>query len=89
MLGESWHTWLPGYNFTTVSEAVMQLDPRWDVYVCGEAYAVQSWTEGAIETADQVLTRFFKLSSFMNKTEKTDPNSMRSSDIAQSIPFWP
>ncbi|XP_062520736.1 aplysianin-A-like [Corticium candelabrum] len=69
MPSESWHNWLPGYNFTAASEAVMQLDPTWDVFICGEAYSAvqQSWTEGAIETADKVLTRFFNLSPFINK----------------------
>jgi monoamine oxidase len=45
-----------------VSDAILQPKPHVPVYICGEAYSHnQGWVEGALETADSLLLRYFGL----------------------------
>jgi monoamine oxidase len=57
-----WHDacsyWLPGtYDPKKSSEAIM--NPAPNIYVCGESFSLrQAWVEGALEHAEQMLTKF-------------------------------
>jgi hypothetical protein len=50
--------WLPG-DYDVESEAAHALNPQPGVYVCGESISAhhQSWIEGALETAEDLLCR--------------------------------
>ena len=66
----------------------MQLESDWDVHICGEAYSLDhGWTEGALQTADRVLTRFFGLPSFI--TDADNSKLKRSLDRMLRILPWP
>jgi monoamine oxidase len=48
------HAWKPGYD----SEKILKklLNPMANIYICGEAFSHnQSWIEGALESAKEVL----------------------------------
>lgn len=48
------HLWRVGYQSWIVERQMVK--PREDFYICGEAYSRnQTWVEGALETAEQVL----------------------------------
>ncbi len=52
------HFWNIGYKSWEVSEAMTKPVPDFPCYVCGEAYSTnQTWVEGAMQTAENVLTR--------------------------------
>jgi monoamine oxidase len=55
--------WVPGlYNPIKESNDILQPFPTRlpDVYVCGESYSLkQAWVEGALEHAEQLLTKYF------------------------------
>jgi monoamine oxidase len=57
-----WHTWEVS-GFPPWQAAHLMLEPVPGLYVCGEAYSdEQGWIEGALDTAEQVLVKKFKLS---------------------------
>ena len=59
-LGEAWHLWKAGYNISEAIKNVTQLDPEHDVFIMGSAYSNnQGWTEGAFESANDLLTTKF------------------------------
>eukprot|EP00118_Oscarella_pearsei_P017823 m.179141 g.179141 ORF g.179141 m.179141 type:complete len:583 (+) comp39208_c0_seq7:120-1868(+) len=65
LIGEGWHMWQPGFNYSQISDVMVQLNSSENVFICGEAYAAhQGWVESALETADNVLTRFFDQEHF-------------------------
>ena len=55
--------WIPGlYNPTKESNDILQPFPTRlpNVYVCGESFSLkQAWVEGALEHAEQLLTKYF------------------------------
>jgi monoamine oxidase len=56
--------WRIGERSWEVSQRMLMPNPSWPVYVCGEAYSrEQGWVEGALQTADCMLTRYFQLPS--------------------------
>ena len=70
--GAAWHAWKAGFRYWEVMKRMRKpLDPRWSesagcpdesVYICGEAYSnIQSWVEGALQTAEHVLRDDFDL----------------------------
>lgn len=53
-----WTFWRAGFNSDEVMAAVIQPDSALAVYVCGETFSrLQSWVEGALETAEVVTDR--------------------------------
>ena len=63
--GCGWRTGMPpapanvGVQSWQVSRDIIQPAPDVPVYICGEAYSThQGWVEGALQTADMVLSRF-------------------------------
>ncbi len=70
--GAAWHAWKAGFRYWEVMRRMRKpLDPSWSedggcpeeqVYICGEAYSnIQSWVEGALQTAEHVLRDYFEL----------------------------
>lgn len=54
------HFWNPGYKSDDLRDKMIQPEPDFPCYVCGEAYSTkQSWVEGALQTAELVLAKFF------------------------------
>lgn len=54
------HFWNPGYKSDDLRDKMIQPDPNFPCYICGEAYSTkQSWVEGALQTADLVLAKIF------------------------------
>jgi len=57
-----WHSWKVGIEPWKVCNAIMQPFKGWRVFICGEAYSnEQGWTEGALKSAERLLTLVFKL----------------------------
>lgn len=55
--GAGWHCWKPNYKFWEIAKKMCHPVPAEKVYICGDAYSLaQGWSEGALETAEQVLT---------------------------------
>ncbi len=51
--------WKIGYNSQAIINDMIQPVPGVPVYICGEAYSNnQGWVEGALETAEMVLSHF-------------------------------
>ncbi|MFT4624995.1 MAG: monoamine oxidase [Myxococcota bacterium] len=60
--GGAWNSWNIGVRSWKVYDRVQRPDPNSPVYVCGEAYSnAQGWVEGALDTAESMLTSHFGL----------------------------
>lgn len=56
--GGAWHVWDPGARSWEIMARILRPLPEREVYVCGEAYSwSQGWVEGALETAERVVSR--------------------------------
>jgi monoamine oxidase len=56
------HFWNPGYKSWEVVDAMTQPVDDVPCFVCGEAYSTdQTWVEGALQTAEIVLQKRFRL----------------------------
>jgi monoamine oxidase len=55
--GGAWHCWKAGFRFNEIIPRMTRPVADERVYICGEAYSSnQGWAEGALETAEQMLT---------------------------------
>lgn len=73
--GGGWHLWNPGEKSWEVAPTMRQPNKKLNVFVCGEAYSEQQgWVEGAINSAEMVLQKHFKLPrpSWVPKSYKFD-----------------
>ncbi len=60
--GGAVHFWNSGYKSWEVLEAMTKPVDDFPCYICGEAYSTnQTWVEGALQTAEIVLQKHFKL----------------------------
>ncbi len=60
--GGGWHEWKAGYRYDTIIEKMVKPVDNEDVFIIGEAYSNnQGWVEGSLETANDMMNRFFKL----------------------------
>lgn len=60
--GGAVHFWNSGYKSWEVLELITQPVKDFPCYLCGEAYSTnQTWVEGALQTAEIVLTKHFGL----------------------------
>jgi monoamine oxidase len=60
--GAAWHTWAPYYKSWETIQRIRKPNPKVSIFVCGEAIAqTQGWTEGAINSAEQLLEQYFDL----------------------------
>jgi len=59
--------WLPKTDSQEIIDAIIQPIPDARLFICGSAYSnYQGWVEGALETADSMLTKKFGLKSFLS-----------------------
>lgn len=60
--GGGWHEWKAGFRYDQIiTKMVKPLDDE-NVYIIGEAYSNnQGWVEGALETSNDMMKRFFNL----------------------------
>lgn len=57
--GGGWNSWNIGVKSWEVKERIIQPIDGQPLYICGEAYSdAQGWVEGALQTADMMLTKF-------------------------------
>lgn len=55
--GGGWHSWKAGYRYNEIMPRMRHPVQSEKVYICGAAYSSdQGWVEGALETAEQMLT---------------------------------
>ncbi len=55
--GGGWHSWKAGYRYNEIMPRMRHPVQSENVYICGAAYSSdQGWVEGALETAEQMLT---------------------------------
>lgn len=60
--GGAVHFWNSGYKSWEVLETITKPVDDFPCYICGEAYSTnQTWAEGALQTAEIVLQKHFKL----------------------------
>lgn len=56
--GAAWHSWKAGFKYNTIMPKMRHPVPEDNVFICGEAYSNdQGWAEGALETAEDMLTK--------------------------------
>ncbi|MEO6719015.1 MAG: FAD-dependent oxidoreductase [Ferruginibacter sp.] len=62
--GGGWNSWNIGVDSDKVKVDILKPETNAPVYVCGEAYSdAQGWVEGALQTADMMLEKHFKISA--------------------------
>jgi len=62
--GGGWHSWMPGWKSWEVTEAMCAPVTGLPLHVCGESYSTaQGWSEGALQSAEDMLQRCFGLSA--------------------------
>ncbi|MDH3523742.1 MAG: FAD-dependent oxidoreductase [Acidobacteriota bacterium] len=55
--GGGWHSWKAGFKYNEIMPRMRHPVEGENVYICGAAYSSdQGWVEGALETAEQMLT---------------------------------
>jgi monoamine oxidase len=60
-VGGGWNSWNIGVQSPVVKERILK-PAEAPVYICGEAYSdAQGWVEGAIQTADMMLEKWFEI----------------------------
>lgn len=65
--GGGWHSWNIDVDATATMPRVIRPVDSEDVFICGEAYSTyQGWVEGALQTAEMMLTSHFGLQPFVN-----------------------
>lgn len=61
--GGGWHSWNIGVDAKAVMPRIVKPIADEEVYICGESYSTyQGWVEGALQTAELMLTEHFGLS---------------------------
>ncbi|WP_281322250.1 flavin monoamine oxidase family protein [Flavobacterium aestivum] len=62
--GGGWNSWNIGVKSWEVKEKIVHPIDNCSLYICGEAYSdAQGWVEGALQTADLMLTKFIAIES--------------------------
>ncbi|BDD12513.1 hypothetical protein FUAX_49450 (plasmid) [Fulvitalea axinellae] len=60
--GGAYNLWKPGFRSWEVTQEMIKPFGNVDAYVVGEAYSLkQGWVEGAFETSEQMLEKYFSL----------------------------
>lgn len=60
--GGGWHYWNFGVPSWKVAPRIRHPNPKVNIFLCGEAYSShQGWVEGALNTAEMVLSEHFAL----------------------------
>lgn len=68
--GGGMNCWKPDVDSQSVIKSIVQPEADLPLFICGSAYSnYQGWVEGALETADDMLTTHFGLRSYMSPLE--------------------
>jgi monoamine oxidase len=60
--GGGWHSWNIGVDTPAAMARIVKPAADQEVYICGESYSTyQGWVEGALQTAEMMLTGHFGL----------------------------
>lgn len=69
--GGGWNSWNIGVKSWEVKEKIVHPIDNCSLYICGEAYSDgQGWVEGALQTADIMLTKFIAIESQASVTQE-------------------
>ena len=72
--GGAWHSWKAGFKYNEIARQMTHPVKSEKVYICGEAYSTdQGWAEGALETAEQMLTDDLGLKPHESVSQRSDP----------------
>lgn len=72
--GGAWHSWKAGFKYNEIIRQMTHPVKSEKVYICGEAYSNdQGWAEGALETAEQMLTRDLGIDQHDSIRHRNDP----------------
>jgi monoamine oxidase len=75
--GGGWHSWKPGFRYDQIIPRMTHPAQDERVYICGEAYSNnQGWAEGALETAEQMLTDQLRIPKH-DVSQEVSPNLVR------------
>jgi monoamine oxidase len=70
--GAAWHCWKPNYNYKDIMQSILHPVAGENIFICGEAYSNdQGWAEGALETAELVLTKKLKIKELLPQKSTT------------------
>jgi lysine 2-monooxygenase len=62
--GGGWHSWNIGIDTRAAMARIVKPAADYEVYICGESYSTyQGWVEGALQTAEMMLTGHFGLAA--------------------------
>jgi monoamine oxidase len=62
--GGGWHSWNIGVDTPEAMKKIVKPAADYEVYICGESYSTyQGWVEGALQTAEMMLTGHFGLAA--------------------------
>ncbi|MEE4303056.1 MAG: NAD(P)/FAD-dependent oxidoreductase [Wenzhouxiangella sp.] len=62
--GGGWHSWMPGWKSWEVTDAMCAPVNGLPLHICGESYSTaQGWSEGALQSAEDMLQRCFGLAA--------------------------
>ncbi|MEG4574222.1 NAD(P)/FAD-dependent oxidoreductase [Microcoleus sp. N3A4] len=76
--GGAWHSWKGGFKYNDIMPRMLHPVPQENVYICGEAYSNdQGWAEGALETAELVLTKKLKIPPLKDVSETWSPDPLK------------
>ena len=63
-----WNSWNIGVKSQNVKEKILKPADA-PLYICGEAYSdAQGWVEGALQTADMMLEKYFDIPPLAEET---------------------
>ncbi|MDB5471006.1 MAG: amine oxidoreductase [Caulobacter sp.] len=75
--GGGWHEWKAGYRLDEVMWRMLKPVEDQDIHIVGEAYSIgQGWVEGALDTAETMLEKYFGLKRprWLKKSYELMPN---------------
>jgi len=80
--------WLPKVDSQEIIDAIIQPIPDARLFICGSAYSnYQGWVEGALETADSMLTQKFGLRPFLSPLDSVKINATKLSKKVDRVYF--
>ena len=80
--------WLPKVDSQEIINAIIQPVPDVRLFICGSAYSnYQGWVEGALETADLMLTKKFGLKPFLSPLENVKIRASTTTRKVKTISF--
>lgn len=80
--------WLPKVDSQKIIKEIIQPDPETRLFICGSAYSnYQGWVEGALESADCMLTEKFNLEGFVSPLERLNIQAINAGKSSIKLHF--